>query len=73
MSSSGLQLVIDIFRRQRKETFEVKNKAADAFVAEIDFDSVDSIKGMNITFVTTAPSNEEAKELLVHLGMPFRS
>jgi len=40
---------------------------------EIDFDSVDSIKGMNITFVTTAPSNEEAKELLVHLGMLFRS
>jgi large subunit ribosomal protein L5 len=40
---------------------------------EIDFDSVDSIKGMNITFVTTAPSNEEAKELLVQLGVPFRS
>jgi large subunit ribosomal protein L5 len=40
---------------------------------EIDFDSVDSVKGMNITFVTTAPSNEEAKELLARLGMPFRS
>jgi large subunit ribosomal protein L5 len=40
---------------------------------EIDFDSVDSIKGMNITFVTTAPSDEEAKELLVQLGVPFRS
>jgi large subunit ribosomal protein L5 len=40
---------------------------------EIDFDSVDSIKGMNITFVTTAESNEEAKELLARLGMPFRS
>lgn len=40
---------------------------------EIEFDGVDSIKGMNITFVTTAASNEEAKELLAQLGMPFRS
>jgi large subunit ribosomal protein L5 len=40
---------------------------------EIDFDSVDSIKGMNITFVTTAPSDEEARELLAQLGVPFRS
>ncbi len=40
---------------------------------EISFDGVDSVKGMNITFVTTAQSNEEAKELLARLGMPFRS
>jgi large subunit ribosomal protein L5 len=40
---------------------------------EIDFDKVDKIKGMNITVVTTAGSNEEAKELLGQLGMPFRS
>ena len=40
---------------------------------EIEFDKVDSIKGMNITFVTTAPSNEEARGLLKLLGMPFRS
>ncbi|MBM4361299.1 MAG: 50S ribosomal protein L5 [Deltaproteobacteria bacterium] len=40
---------------------------------EINFDSVDSIKGMNITFVTTAGTNEEARELLQRLGMPFRS
>jgi large subunit ribosomal protein L5 len=40
---------------------------------EIDFDKVDRVKGMNITFVTTADSNEEAKELLAQLGMPFRS
>jgi len=39
---------------------------------EIEF-AVDSIKGMNVTFVTTAASNEEAKELLAQLGMPFRS
>jgi large subunit ribosomal protein L5 len=40
---------------------------------EIDFDRVDKIKGMNITFVTSAETNEEAKELLGQLGMPFRS
>ena len=40
---------------------------------EINFDKVEKAKGMNITMVTTAESNEEAKELLVHLGMPFRS
>jgi large subunit ribosomal protein L5 len=40
---------------------------------EIDFDKVDKIKGMNITFVTTAGTDEEAKELLGSLGMPFRS
>ena len=40
---------------------------------EIEFDKVDKIKGMNITFVTTAETDEEAKELLGSLGMPFRS
>jgi large subunit ribosomal protein L5 len=40
---------------------------------EIDFDKVDKIKGMNITIVTSANTNEEAKELLAQLGMPFRN
>jgi large subunit ribosomal protein L5 len=40
---------------------------------EIDFDKVDKVKGMNITFVTSAETDEEAKELLGSLGMPFRS
>jgi len=40
---------------------------------EIEFDKVEKIKGMNITFVTTAETDEEAKELLGNLGMPFRS
>jgi len=40
---------------------------------EIDFDKVDKVKGMNITVVTTAKTNEEAKELLLGLGMPFRN
>jgi len=40
---------------------------------EIDYDKIDSIKGMNITIVTTAKTNEEGKELLKLLGMPFRN
>jgi len=39
---------------------------------EIDIDRVDSINGMNITFVTTAKTDEEAKELLRLLGLPFQ-
>ncbi len=38
---------------------------------EIEYDKVDKIRGMDITFVTTAKSDEEAKELLKLLGMPF--
>ena len=39
---------------------------------EIDIDKVNKITGMDITFVTTAESDEEAYELLKGLGMPFR-
>ncbi len=38
---------------------------------EINYDSVDKIKGMNIVFTTTAKTDEEAKALLELLGMPF--
>ncbi len=40
---------------------------------EIDYDKIDKIKGMNITFVTTATTDEQARALLRGLGMPFRS
>jgi large subunit ribosomal protein L5 len=40
---------------------------------EIKYDHVASIHGMDITFVTTAKTDEEGKALLRHLGMPFRS
>jgi large subunit ribosomal protein L5 len=39
---------------------------------EIDYSKVEKIKGMNITFVTSAPTDAEARALLTHLGMPFR-
>jgi large subunit ribosomal protein L5 len=40
---------------------------------EIDIDKVSKITGMDITFVTTANTDEEAYELLKELGMPFRN
>lgn len=39
---------------------------------EIDYNKVDKIRGMNITIVTTAKSDEEGKALLKALGMPFK-
>lgn len=38
---------------------------------EIEYDKIDKMRGMDITFVTTAKSDEEAKELLKLMGMPF--
>ena len=40
--------------------------------AEIDYDDVVKVRGMDIIFVTTAKSNDEARDLLNGLGMPFR-
>lgn len=40
---------------------------------EIEFDTIDRIRGMNITIVTSATNNEEGLELLRELGLPFRN
>ena len=40
---------------------------------EIEYDKVDKLRGMDIIFVTTAKTDEEAKELLKLLGMPFKN
>ena len=40
---------------------------------EIDYDKIDKIKGLNITIVTTAKTDEEGKALLKMMGMPFKS
>jgi large subunit ribosomal protein L5 len=40
---------------------------------EIDYSRVDKLRGMNVTFVTTARTDEESKVLLSYLGMPFRN
>jgi large subunit ribosomal protein L5 len=40
---------------------------------EINYDKIEKIRGMNITIVTSANTDEEGKALLQHLGMPFRN
>lgn len=40
--------------------------------SEINYDKVDKIRGLGITFITTAQNNEEGRELLRLMGMPFR-
>jgi large subunit ribosomal protein L5 len=39
---------------------------------EINYDQIEKVKGLNITFVTTAESDERGMALLRHFGMPFR-
>ncbi len=39
---------------------------------EIVYDKIDKVRGMDINIVTTAPTDDEARALLAHLGMPFR-
>ena len=40
---------------------------------EIDYSTVERVKGMDVTFVTTAQNDDEARSLLRHFGMPFRA
>ncbi len=49
-------------------TFGIKEQI---IFPEISYDKIDKIKGMNITVVTTAKTDEEARSLLRYLGMPF--
>jgi len=40
--------------------------------AEIDYDKIDKVRGMSVSIVTSAQTDEEGRVLLTHLGMPFR-
>ena len=40
---------------------------------EIDYDRIDMVRGLNVTITTTAATDQEARQLLRHLGMPFRA
>ena len=39
---------------------------------EIDYDAIDQVRGLDVTITTTARTDDEARELLRELGMPFR-
>jgi len=50
-------------------TFGIKEQI---IFPEINYDRIDKVKGMNISFVTTATTDEQGRALLKHFGMPFR-
>ena len=51
-------------------TFGLKEQS---LFPEIHYDEVDIVKGMNVSIITTAPTDDEARALLRHLGMPFKN
>ena len=66
------------FRGLSKNSFDGKGNYSlgvkeQLIFPEIEYDKIDKLRGMDIIFVTTAKTDEEAKELLTLLGMPFRS
>ena len=66
------------FRGVPGDTFDGRGKYSmgvqeQLIFPEIEYDKVDKIRGMDIIFVTTAKTDEEAKELLKLLGMPFKN
>ena len=64
------------FRGVSKDSFDGRGNYAigikeQLIFPEIDYDKVDTVRGMDIIFVTTAKTDEEARELLRLYGMPF--
>ena len=49
-----------------------KSSRASSSVSEINYDKVNKVRGMDIVIVTTSETDEEARELLSQLGMPFQ-
>lgn len=65
------------FRGVNKESFDGRGNYAlgikeHLIFPEIEYDKVDKVRGMDIMFVTTAETDQEARELLRLLGMPFK-
>lgn len=64
------------FRGVSKDAFDGRGNYAlgikeQLIFPEIEYDKVDKVRGMDIIFVTTAKTDEEARELLRLIGMPF--
>jgi len=65
------------FRGIKSDTFDGRGNFSfglkeQTVFPEIEFDKVDAIRGLNITIVTTAHTDEECRQLLRELGMPFQ-
>ena len=66
------------FRGLSKNSFDGKGNYSlgikeQLIFPEIEYDKIDKTRGMDVVFVTTAKTDEEARELLAALGMPFRA
>jgi large subunit ribosomal protein L5 len=59
----------DAFDGRGNYSFGIKEQT---IFPEIEFDKVDAVRGMNVTIVTTAHNDEECRQLLRELGMPFQ-
>jgi len=59
----------EVVRRQGNFTLGIREQI---IFPEINYDKIEKIKGLNVTIVTTARSDEEGRALLRHMGMPFR-
>lgn len=57
------------FDKRGNYTFGIKEQI---IFPEINFDMIDKTRGMDVTFVTTAENDTDARELLAQMGMPFR-
>ena len=73
----GCKVTLRDFRGVSKNSFDGKGNYSlgikeQLIFPEIEYDKIDKIRGMDIIFVTTAKTDEEARELLTLLGMPFR-
>ena len=65
------------FRRISKKSFDGRGNYTlgikeQLIFPEVDYDRVDKVRGMDIVIVTTANTDEESRELLTQLGMPFQ-
>src|SRR5699024_11048639 len=79
-----LQKLVDVALPRVRDFRGISNKAFDGrgnytlgtkeqlIFPEINYDDVGKIRGMDISIVTTAEADEEARELLAQLGMPFK-
>lgn len=79
-----LQKLIDVSLPRVRDFRGISNKSFDGrgnytlgvkeqlIFPEVDYDQVSKVRGMDIVIVTTANSDEEARELLTQLGMPFQ-
>jgi len=66
---TGRDVTVEAFR----SVFEKEIDGFSVLFHQISYEKVDKLKGMNVTIVTTAANDNQARSLLKHMGMPFRA